>query len=103
MADQEKIEEAAINQYMAAGVTITDQEKISYFQSRLKNILDGYRFLRLQKEEYDRYTEKGHREDLLSKLTRLFRENYSERVAVVTELRRLGVKVDDQFVPLSKA
>lgn len=108
MADknQERLEEAAINAYMdgasANGESLNDDERKLYFKKRYSDIRSSYKYLMLQREETQCYKDKTHKEQVTAKLTVLFRENYDDRVTVVTELRKLGEKVDDPFVPLSK-
>lgn len=103
MADPVKVEEAEILAYMGSEVELPSvADRKSYFLKRLGNVRDVYLYLKLQQEEADAYKDKGYREQTIGKLQKLFRENYTERVTVVTELRKMGEKVDDPFVPLSK-
>lgn len=110
MADEKKdaevkVEEAAINAYMdgpSNGEAVKDDDRKAYYKQRYNGVKSTYKFLVLQKEEAEAYKDKAHKAQLLNKLTPLFRENYIERLAIVTELRKLGETVDDQFVPLSK-
>ena len=102
----DKVEEVALNAYMDAvganGEAKTDDDRRSYYRKRLVEVKMTYKSLILQKEEAEGY-KADRREAMLNKLTPIFRDNYGERVRVVTELRKLGEVVDDPFVPLSKA
>lgn len=103
--DKNDPEEAAFNAYMEAvganGEATTDEKRKVYYQTRYQAIRAAYAELLLQKEEHEGYKSEL-RERSLAKLTPIFRENYLARVRIVVELRKLGEKVDDPFVPLSK-
>lgn len=103
---EERIEEAAINAYMdgaaANGEALSDEDRKVYFKKRYADVRSSYKYLMLQREETQCYKDKAHKDQVMTKLTALFRENYDDRVTVVIELRKLGEKVDDPFVPLSK-
>jgi len=102
----EKIDEASINAYMEAveanGEAPLEKERITYYTQRYNGVKATYKALLLQKEEAQQYRDKEQKDNLISKLTPAFRQNYIERLAVVTELRKLGQVIDDPYVPLSK-
>lgn len=104
--DAEKIEEAEYNAYMEAvaanGEIPKESERKDYYKARYNNVKTVYKSLILQKEEAEGYRDKDQKKLWLDKLTPAFRDNYRERIRIVTELRTLGEKVDDPFVPLSK-
>lgn len=102
MADEKKeeVEEAEVNAYMEAELNgdLTDDDRKEFLTLRLDKIKAEYRGLRMLKEEY----EKTKNPDALNQLSGDFRKNFLVRRYCVTELRRLGDKVEDQFVPDSK-
>lgn len=77
----------------------TDAERRAFQKRRHNNVRDIYLFRRLQKEEYESYRDKDFRETQLNRLQGEFRDNYIERLGVVSELRALGEQVVDPLVP----
>jgi hypothetical protein len=95
--EKKSVEEAAINAYMESldGESLTDEDRREYLWAFLEEIRRVYKNLLAQKEQAKRM---GNEEGL-NQLTKLFRKNYEGRRDAVLELRRLGEKVDDKFVP----
>lgn len=102
----DKVEEAEVLAYMHFDAPVselaTEEDRVAYYRKRLNEVEDTYRYLKLQQEEVEQYKDKSYREATMNKLKLLYRQNYTERVAVVTALRKCGAKVEDRFVPLSK-
>lgn len=102
----DKVEEAEVVAYMSREAPptelATEQDRKDYFRKRIADVEDVYRYLKLQQEEVEKYQDKAYREATMGRLKAQYRHNYVERVAVVTALRRLGIPVEDRFVPLSK-
>lgn len=103
----EKIEEAEVLSYMStdgpATELATGEDRKDYYKKRLGEVDDVYRYLKLQQEEAEKYQDKVYRERVMGKLKTLYRQNYVERVTVVGSLRKMGVMVEDCFVPVSRA
>lgn len=104
--DSDKVEEAEVLAYMAhegpASELPTEIDRKDYYLKRYGEIRGAYVYLKLQQEEAEKYKDKSYREKLVDKLKALYRKNQTERIAVVITLRRMGQKVDDPFVPLSR-
>jgi hypothetical protein len=102
----DQVEEAEVLTYMAQegppSELPSEEDRKIYFQKRYVAVKEGYWYLKLQQEEAEQYKDKAYREKLMDKLKALYRKNQTERIAVVVALRRIGVPVDDPFVPLSK-
>ncbi len=93
-----KIEEGDLQRYMANDEAISDQEWLKYVANRYEEIKEDYRGLVAQRRE----AEAQGREDLLNRLTSVFRGNYKARVWAVKILREKGFVVEDPFVPNGK-
>lgn len=101
-AEKPKTEEAEVNAYMEAensGIEApSEADRRAYLWKRYRETVDLYVALQLQKEECVGVKS----ESLMNSLTAHFRDNYKARRWIVTELRKMGEKVDDKFVPLSQ-
>ena len=60
----------------------------------------AYKYLLLCREDVDGLP-KNRQEEAKTRLVEQFRINRQDRFRSVTELRKLGEKVDDSFIPLS--
>lgn len=99
--NKQPFEEAQILSYMEAALKPDRESRRAYLISRLEEIKGFYTKLKLQKEEIETYRDPAYKETVMARLSVLFRNNYAERVAVVTSLRQMGERVDDPFVPVT--
>lgn len=92
-------EEAEINMYMesADGEAPSEEQWKEYWKVRYKQVKADYQTLQMQKGENDTVK----RKEIEVQLVQAFKNNYKERKNVVIELRRLGEKIEDRFVPKS--
>lgn len=103
MASSQKlpvIDESRIQSYMDSGFSPDAKSKQEYYLTRYQKVLEVYIWLKFQKDEYEKYIDAPLRNERLMKLSALFRDNYIERYTVVQEIRKLGVQVEDSFVPV---
>jgi len=100
---EKELEEAEIDAYMDLEIQDAEapqpEERLSYLQTRYAQVKNDYKVLQLQKAE----AEAKKDENMLNKLRGLFRENFKGRKYTVTELRKLGQKVEDPYVPEKKS
>jgi hypothetical protein len=75
----------------------TGDERQAYLRARYEQIKIEYKSLQLQQEEY----KCSKRDELVQKVREAFGHNYAARKYVVRELRKVGEKIEDKFVPLS--
>lgn len=94
-----KIEEGDLQRYMADDTSVSDEEWLKYVVRRYEEIKEDYRGLVLQRRE----AESQGREDLLAKISQVFRWNYKARVWAVMTIRGKGFIVEDSYVPEKKA
>lgn len=96
MPEEDKIEPAEYDAYVEADHgELTDKDKIDFFKVRYQSILSEYKVLKLQRLEC-KFTE---REEILTQIRKAFESNYRARKYVVKELRLLGERVTDPYVP----
>lgn len=103
MSNEEPIElvvEAYIDQLSKSEEAPTDAERIERLLVRYQYIKDEAKRLQCEREEIEASQVK-QKDQILNTIKTSFTENYKYRKAIVTELRRLGQKVDDKFIPLS--
>ena len=106
MSDEkkEKPEEEILAEYMdgvgANGETPTDEDRKKYWHSCYENVKRSYKGLLISREDIDGMP-KSRQDQAKTQLVEQFRINRQDRFHVVKELRKLGEKVDDNFVPLS--
>jgi hypothetical protein len=97
-------EELAVESYMdrikASEEGPSDGDRKEWYQLRYKFIKDQAKRLQLEREEIEATSSKK-KDEMLANIRAAFTDNYKSRKAIVTELRKLGEKVDDQFIPLS--
>lgn len=95
-------EQGALDAYIEGvgsnGEGPTDADRTAYYLNRYEEVKAAYRKLLIQREE----AEARKMDESLPGVLAHFRVNYSARLHVVRELRRLGQVVNDPFVPLSK-
>lgn len=77
-----------------------DDERREYYRNRYKFIKDQAKRLQLEREELEA-TKSKNREQVLTQIRQAFTENYQSRKAIVTELRKLGEKIEDSLIPNS--
>jgi len=98
-------EEEALAEYIdgvgAAAEAPTDEDRKRYWTSCYDTVRKTYKQLLLYREDIDGMP-KNRQAEARAQVVEQFRINRSARVRSVTELRRLGVVVDDPVVPLSK-
>ena len=92
--------EAYIDQFSRSTEAPSDDERKQRYQLRYKFIKDEAKRLQMEKEELEATNSKS-KEQMLTQIRTAFTENYKSRKAIVIELRKLGEKVDDKFIPLS--
>lgn len=92
-------EQAALDAYIegvhANGEGPNEADRIAYYLNRYEEVKAAYRKLLLQREE----AEERRMDESLPGILAHFRTNYSARLHVVKELRKLGQTVDDPYVP----
>lgn len=94
-----EVEEGVLNVYMDEdqGVRLSDIETLRFLRERYDGVKSEYKILLFNKRELEaRKDEEG-----INRLTKAFRDNYKSRKWVVTELRLLGMSVEDRFIPVS--
>jgi hypothetical protein len=91
--------EAYMDQFTKSPEAPSDEERKTRYLERYKFIKNEAKRLQMDKEEIEATSSKN-KEQLLQQVRAAFTENYKTRKAVVTELRKLGEKVEDQFIPL---
>ena len=96
--EKDEVEEAEIDAYMETDDKDSDPseaEWTEYLKSRYENVKGNYKLLKLQKMEFEGRKD----ENSMNRLNPLFAQNYRERKYIVSELRKLGIEVEDRFVP----
>lgn len=92
--------EAYMDQLTQSPEAPTTKEQVEYLNARYVYIKDQAKRLQLEKSEIE-----GSKADSkaqgIATIRAAFAENYKARKYVVTELRRLGEKIEDRFIPLS--
>jgi hypothetical protein len=91
--------EAYMDQFNKSEDAPTDDERKARYHQRYKFIKDEAKRLQMDREEIEAGASKN-KEQLLQQVRAAFTENFKSRKAIVTELRRLGEKVEDKFIPL---
>jgi len=95
-------EDLAIEAYMdqltkSVEAPTNDERKARYYQ-RYEFIKGEAKRLQMDREEIEAGSSK-QKEQLLSSVRTAFTENYRSRKNIVTELRKLGEKITDPFIP----
>lgn len=92
--------EAYMDQFLKTSDAPTDEERKARYQLRYKFIKEEAKRLQMDREEIEANSSKN-KEQMLQSIRAAFTENYKSRKAIVTELRKLGEKIEDPFIPLS--
>lgn len=97
--DNKDIEQAELDSYMdhgnAAGDAPSIEDKRAYLLARYQAVRQTYKTLLLQKLELEKRGENS----ILVQIQKAFSENYAARKYCVRELRAIGEKLEDRFVP----
>ena len=90
--------EAYMDQITQSEDAPTDEERKQRYHIRYQYVKDEAKRLQMEREELEAGTLKN-KDAMLLQLREAFSSNYKTRKAVVTELRRLGEKIEDRFIP----
>jgi hypothetical protein len=94
--EKEEINELELQAYMDLDeYEIQDEKWKRYLILRYAEVRATFDKLMLNKRE----AEGMKQEETLNKMAPLFRANYKERKFIVKQLRKLGEKVEDKYVP----
>lgn len=93
----ENPEEAEINAYMESpdGEGPTEKEQLQLLRKAYDETKQRYKLLQFQRGQAERMKN----DTTLNQLTPAFRENFKIRKDCVIQLRRMGEKIKDRFVP----
>lgn len=94
MSDEVKAEEAAVDAYMDGVSEPSEMERVIYLRRRYVEVGFEYKTLLQIKEE----ATKTSNQMQLGQVRDGMMANYKARKYVVTELRKLGQKVEDKFI-----
>lgn len=104
MPAEKEPEDLEVQSYMdsipKSGEAPSDKDRLERYKLRYQFIKDQAKGLQLEREEIEAGKMKD-KDQMLLKITAAFADNYRNRKTIVTELRRLGEKIDDTFIPLS--
>lgn len=92
--------EAYIDQLQTSSEAPTHDERVTYLKQQYANTKSGAKSLQLERSVIERMDGKK-KDDAMNAMRTAFAENYKFRKVIVTELRKMGEKVEDQFIPLS--
>ena len=102
--DKAEPEELAVEAYMdqlgGSSEAPTEEERKAYLKRQYEGVKATAKSLQLERAVIERMDGKK-REDAMNNMRGAFAENYKFRKIIVTEMRKLGEKVEDQFIPLS--
>lgn len=92
--------EAYIDQIPTGPDAPTEKDRKDYLKGRYTFCKDQAKALQLQKEELDGIPTKESKQTMEA-IRAAFSQNYRVRKYCVTELRKLGEKIEDKFIPNS--
>lgn len=92
--------EAYIDQITKSDEAPSETERKQYLNARYQFVKDQAKRLQLEKMELEAI-KTDQKNQLLMNIRATFTENYKIRKYCVTELRKLGEKIEDKFIPLS--
>ncbi len=92
--------EAYMDQLPSGPEAPTDKDRKDYLNARYTFVKDQAKRLQLEKAELESVKTESKKQ-VMDNIRSAFAENYRIRKYCVTELRKLGEKIEDKFIPLS--
>lgn len=92
--------ESYMDQFSKSEDAPSDEDRVKRYQLRYQFVKDEARRLQMEREEIEAGTQKN-KDQMLVQIRDAFSANYKTRKTVVTELRKLGQKIEDRFIPNS--